>query len=251
MSRKALCAFTLASALAIPALSVYGKKNKTETPEPPAIPQMTADQKILHALNRLAYGPRPGDVEAIKKAGLDRWIDWQLHPEAIGENPKLIAKLQILDTLQLPPDVMIESYPPPQLIRAMVQGRAPLPEDPLVRLMIRPQMERFEFIQNKGKKAATPEDQAATRRAADMEKQPDLDAVISTLPGDQKNIIKNGTQLEKVALLEKLEPAMQIEILEAWKQPQRQGLFPLASPVLRRRISIINGAQQIIYSDLA
>ncbi len=43
---------------------------------------------------------------------------------------------------------------------------------------------------------------------------------------------------------------MQIDILGAWKPPQRQALFPIASPILRRRIQIMNGAQQIVYSDL-
>src|ERR1700733_6787436 len=137
MSRKAVCAFALACSLVVPALTVYGKKAKTTTPEPPAIPQMTQDQKILHALNRLAYGPRPGDVGALKNFGLDRWIHLQLHPESIRENPTLAAKLQPLDTLVLPADVMIESYPPPDLIRAMVDGRAAFPEDPLTRMMIR------------------------------------------------------------------------------------------------------------------
>ena len=249
MSRKAVCALALGCLLGAPVLTVYAKKAKTPTPEPPAIPQMTADQKVLYALNRLTYGPRPGDVEAVKKFGLDRWIELQLHPESIPENPKLIARLQPLDTLVLPADVLIDSYPPPNLIRAMVDGRAPFPEDPLMRMMLRPQMERFKFIE-KEKAKKTPGDQAAARRMAEMAQAPDLDAVISTLPADQQNIIRDGTQLEKVTLLEKLPPATQIDILGAWKQPQRQGLYPLASPVLRRRISIMNGAQQIVYSDL-
>ena len=67
MSRKAVCALALACSLAVPALTVYGKKSKTTTPEPPAIPQMTEDQKVLYALNRLAYGPRPAEVEAVKE----------------------------------------------------------------------------------------------------------------------------------------------------------------------------------------
>jgi len=48
---------------------------------------LTGDQKILQALNRLTFGPRPGDVEAVKKIGLTNWIDLQLHPERIAENP--------------------------------------------------------------------------------------------------------------------------------------------------------------------
>jgi uncharacterized protein (DUF1800 family) len=250
MSRKAVCAVALACSLAVPALTVYGKKKQPATSEPPRIAQMNNDQKVLYALNRLAYGPRPGDVEAVKKFGLDKWIEFQLHPESIRENPTLDAKLQPLDTLVLPADVMIESYPPPQLIRAMVDGRSPFPEDPLVRMMLRPQMERFAGLQN-AKANKTPQAQVAAKRLAEMAKVPDLDAIISSLTPDQQNIVKNGTQLEKVMLLETLPPATQIDILGAWKPQQRQALFPLASPAMRRRISIMNGAQQIIYADLS
>ncbi|HEY3836222.1 MAG TPA: DUF1800 domain-containing protein [Bryobacteraceae bacterium] len=249
MSRNAVCAFALACSLAVPTLTVYAKKAKTPAPVPPAIPQMTSDQKILYALNRLAFGPRPGDVEAIKKIGLDKWIEWQLHPEAIRENPTLDAKLQPLDTLVLPADIMVESYPPPQLIRAMVDGRAPFPEDPLTRLMIRSQVERFN-IQENAKAKKSPQAEAAARRVAEMSQEPSLEAVLASLTPDQQNIIKTGTQLEKVTLLDKLPPATQIEILGAWTRPQRQALFPLASPTMRRRINVLNGAQQITYQDL-
>ena len=44
------------------------------------------DQRILHVLNRLAFGPRPGDVERVRAAGLPAWIDRQLHPETIDDS---------------------------------------------------------------------------------------------------------------------------------------------------------------------
>jgi len=40
------------------------------------------DQKtIVHALNRVGFGPRPGDLERIQTTGLQRYIDQQLLPE--------------------------------------------------------------------------------------------------------------------------------------------------------------------------
>ena len=33
------------------------------------------DDQMLHALDRLTFGPRPGDVERLKKIGLKKWID--------------------------------------------------------------------------------------------------------------------------------------------------------------------------------
>src|SRR6202008_2631514 len=41
--------------------------------------QMQGDERILHALNRITFGPRPGDMEAVKAMGLDAWFEEQLH----------------------------------------------------------------------------------------------------------------------------------------------------------------------------
>src|SRR5258706_2113479 len=94
------------------------------------------DRKTLHALNRLTFGPRAGDVESVRKTGLKKWIDRQLHPERIKENPELLAKLKPLDTLQMSTQEILANYPPPQLLQQLSQGRvaeALLPQDPVVR----------------------------------------------------------------------------------------------------------------------
>jgi len=39
--------------------------------------------RSLHVLNRLAFGPRPGDLERVDSVGADRWVQQQLHPESI------------------------------------------------------------------------------------------------------------------------------------------------------------------------
>src|SRR5689334_16676225 len=49
------------------------------------ITELTEDQAILHALNRLGFGPRPGDVERVRRMGLENWIEQQLHPESIND----------------------------------------------------------------------------------------------------------------------------------------------------------------------
>ena len=47
--------------------------------------ELPADQQIIQALNRLSFGPRPGDVQKVRAIGLDKWIDQQLHPEKIND----------------------------------------------------------------------------------------------------------------------------------------------------------------------
>jgi len=48
--------------------------------------ELAADQQIIQALNRLTFGPRPGDVQKIRAMGLDKWVDLQLHPEKIDDS---------------------------------------------------------------------------------------------------------------------------------------------------------------------
>jgi uncharacterized protein (DUF1800 family) len=61
---------------------------------------LTPDQQAVHVLNRLAFGPRPGDVERVQRMGVQRYIDEQLHPESIPMPPELAARLDQLETVQ-------------------------------------------------------------------------------------------------------------------------------------------------------
>ena len=48
-------------------------------------PDQAGDKAIVHVLNRIGFGPRPGDVERVRAIGLQRYIDQQLHPERIAD----------------------------------------------------------------------------------------------------------------------------------------------------------------------
>jgi len=52
---------------------------------PTRMSALTPHDSALHALNRLAYGPRPGDVDRVAAAGVARWIERQLDPDAIDD----------------------------------------------------------------------------------------------------------------------------------------------------------------------
>src|SRR6476619_4371687 len=104
--------------------------------------QLAPDQKILQALNRLTFGPRSGDVQAVKAMGLKKWIDRQLHPERIPENPVLAEKLKTLDTLRMAGSELVRNYPTPQMVRHMVNGQLSFPTDPDRKLMLTRLMEK-------------------------------------------------------------------------------------------------------------
>ena len=51
------------------------------------VPAHPADKTIVHVLNRLGFGPAPGDVDRIRRMGLDKYIDQQLRPETLIDPP--------------------------------------------------------------------------------------------------------------------------------------------------------------------
>jgi uncharacterized protein (DUF1800 family) len=94
--------------------SAKDKKHKQD-PALKGLPvtELSADEAILHALNRLAYGPRPGDVERVKQMGLAKWIDQQLNPNSIDDRA-VEARLEVYPTLRMSTPTLIAEYPQPK-----------------------------------------------------------------------------------------------------------------------------------------
>jgi uncharacterized protein (DUF1800 family) len=91
--------------------------------------KLPADKQALHVLNRLTFGVRAADLADVKRVGIEKWIDLQLHPERIPENPELAARLNTLATLQLPTWRILEKYPLTPLmfrIESPLQSLTPL-----------------------------------------------------------------------------------------------------------------------------
>jgi len=75
------------------------------------IHELNEKEAVLHALNRLGFGPRPGQVEEIEKTGLENWIQQQLHPESISD-PIADARLVQFHSLGLSAMELFDRYPP-------------------------------------------------------------------------------------------------------------------------------------------
>ena len=56
------------------------------SPMAPPAGALSARDSALHALDRLAYGPRPGEVDQVARTGVMRWIDRQLDPSSIRDD---------------------------------------------------------------------------------------------------------------------------------------------------------------------
>ncbi len=119
--RNALASALLALALLPPAavevaaqsVAVSAISSATRFPGGLPIADLSEDEAILHALNRLAFGPRPGDLERVRQMGLERWIRQQLDPESLPDDP-VSRRLEPLTTLRMSPAELLERYPSPQ-----------------------------------------------------------------------------------------------------------------------------------------
>ena len=100
-------------------------------PSAPPTPAAADEEgaRIVHALNRLGYGPRPGEVEKVRAQGLERWISLQLRPERIDDGA-LQARLQGYRTLGLSVADILSGYEVPREVKREIQKkRAEMVED--------------------------------------------------------------------------------------------------------------------------
>ena len=77
---------------------------------------MDNDQRAMHALNRLAFGPRPGDFEHVRAIGAEAYIHQQLRPEAIAIPDSMAERMQEFSTLRMTPAAMFLEYERPILM---------------------------------------------------------------------------------------------------------------------------------------
>jgi uncharacterized protein (DUF1800 family) len=133
---------------------------------PTAGAPVAGDARILHALNRLTFGPRPGDVAAIKAMGLNTWFEMQLNPAQIDDSA-LDARLAMFPAMQLPQAMLISRFPSQQMIKQFVQSRQWLPNDPIEHAIYADQMAFYKIQQAKqAEKAATATSGDATASGA-------------------------------------------------------------------------------------
>ena len=90
---------------------------------------LSEDQQISHVLNRMGYGPRPGDVERVRQMGLARWMERQLEPERIPD-ARASAALEAFPTLMKPVPELVRAYPEPdQKTLAKIQSGEMSPQE--------------------------------------------------------------------------------------------------------------------------
>jgi uncharacterized protein (DUF1800 family) len=209
--------------------------------------QMDQRKQAVHALNRLTFGLRPGDVDHVLAIGLDKWIDQQLHPDKIDDS-MLEARLSPLRTLRMNTREIVENFPPEQMIKAIADGKQSLPSDPLKRAIYQAQLDRY---QNKEEhKLDTANDSASGKsdkfadeeRARRQQQRIDADQKVEELldmPPDQR-----------IKAVLKMSPEEQRSMTSSLQGEKRDEFLEGMNPRQRETIEALNYPQQVVANEL-
>jgi uncharacterized protein (DUF1800 family) len=126
-ARVAQLALALLStgALVCGALAVGGSAQQQQQAQ---AGRLSEEQRILHVLNRLGFGARPGDVERVRAMGVEQYIKQQLDPQRI---PDALAESKVshLSSLRMSTAELYAKYPQPGALLRQMQRRGELPTE--------------------------------------------------------------------------------------------------------------------------
>ncbi len=205
--------------------------------------QMDQQKRAVHALNRLAFGPRPGDVEHVMAIGVDKWIDQQLHPDKIDDSA-LDARLSAFPTLRMNTRQIVDNFPPEQMIKAVADGKQSLPSDPLKRAVYQAQLDRYQDKEDRKQQTAVagPDKVADDERARLQQERNDADQKVEELldlPPDQR-----------MKALLKMSPEEQRIVTNSLQGDKRDEFLEGMNPRQRETIDALNHPQQVVNNEL-
>ncbi len=148
---------------------------------------LTEEERATHALNRLTFGPRPGDLERIQAIGVKKWIEMQLNPEQIDDS-LLDARLQSFPAMHLSQQDLMQTFPSAGVIRAVADGRIALPKDRVEHAIYQNQVFAYEERRQK--------------QAQEAAKQPAAEPVATAAPNPmagKESLIADAMALDDVA----------------------------------------------------
>lgn len=204
--------------------------------------RLSGSERAAQALDRLTFGPRPGDAEEVERIGLRKWVEWQLHPEQIAENAALVSKLKPYASLSMKPRDLFLHYPSPQFIREIAEGRQAPPADPEARAVADELVARYLRKQDNSSSTASME--------AGAEGAP-LTPLSALLSSTQIETLERGKPDDKRNVLNSISAGRQLEFTLALRPGQRKALLPLAPVPLQRKLLLSLSPQQVILTDLA
>ena len=242
LTRKPLIVL-IALCLCLSASILVGAKKK-----PATSPAMDEHKRALQALNRLTFGPRPGEVEQVAAMGVDKWIEQQLHPERIDDHAAE-ARLAGFTTLRMSTAEMIEKFPPPQVVKQVAEGKKNMPRDPKERAIYESQVDAYRDRQERKQEKGVQDpnnpnmsdanaDQKAALRQARMEADARAQELLD-LPPD-----------ERFQEILKMSPEERHMLARDMKQDDRQRVMQEFTPQERETVMALANPQQVITTEL-
>lgn len=215
--------------------------------------QLQGDERIVHALNRFTFGPRPGDVEAVRAMGLDAWFDQQLHPATI-QDPALQEKLAQFPAMQWSPRDLDFRLPSNAVIRQVIAGKIGAPQTGLLRRVYLDQVARVEARQRAQAKPKGQAEGASTM----MEPQPGMAGMGMAQFAEPKASIDPLMAAGVLSLpprdrVMKLAAMPQPELdafFHSLKGPQRQALFADLTPDYREDVGALENPERVVVEEL-
>jgi uncharacterized protein (DUF1800 family) len=213
--------------------------------KPQPSPVLSEHDRAVHALQRLTFGPRPGDIEKVLAIGVDNWIQQQLTP-AQTANPVLDGKLAAYRTLRMQPKELAQSFPTNQMIREASEGKRALPSDPVQNGLWEYLMERYKEQQNGNAAAinialpAAPDE--AAQKAAEQERKDTARHVADMLLSLPK--------ANRMTAFMKLPISDRRAMLQSAPGDLRDKLVADMSPTERETYFAMNGPGGIVVSEL-
>jgi uncharacterized protein (DUF1800 family) len=242
--------------------------------------KLSKDKQVLHVLNRLAFGPRPGDVDRVRRFGVEKWIRQQLQPQLIAEDPVVEARLRPLTTLPLATWQIYETYqPPPPLVPA---SAVPPPPRPLEQLVSSEQLQKLstgtaeerlavigaipaervgpvlaaltpkmlEGLPDLQKLAEKARQTEAARRLTVVRGVVTMGNLNNLLTAEQRRVTQQGTVEERRALLMSFDEPMRKQLLRVLPPPALAGIPELQRQALAARQPQVFVNQELIDSRL-
>ncbi len=265
-----MCLCLCASTLPETALAAEPSFDRS-TPRPAAL---TSDERFLHALNRFSFGPRPGDVEAVKALGLDNWFAQQLHPQAIDQSI-LQKRLAEFPAMQLSDQDLLLRLPSNAIIRQVVDGKAKMPKQGLIGSIYADSVDRLKARREDDKRkqlAAAPamtgdapamagsRMQGAVQNSAQSSEMMGGAAsqIQMTAPAPEQPAIDQSqtasvlalTPVERVQTLAAMSQPRLDAFLKTLKPPQRTALLDRMTPGMTEIVGALENPERVVTNEL-
>ena len=261
MRNRRLAALLVIVALTVSA-SVWAaskKSKKNKKTKIAAAQQMDEHERALHVLDRFTFGPRPGEVERVAQTGVDNWFEQQLNPDKIDDS-QLQARLEPLRSLNMSSADLIKNFPPPQLIKAVMDGKMAMPRDPAERAIYEAQIQRYQQRQEiKAEKnpgvANTALDQG-TPAGVDVNSPNMMDDAKAQQREDRRAARDEAERImslpaeERFAAVLKMPPEQRDVFARSLNPQQRDQIMNSLTPQQREQVMAMNNPQQVVTTEL-